>query len=271
MILINGKQSDTVSVRDRGLLYGDGVFETIAIRNSNIEFFDQHLQRLAKGCESLLMPKPDIETIRQEVQSLCKDNGSHVLKIIITRGQSERGYQIPDNQQPTRIVELTPFPDYPPEYTTDGVSVMLCEHRLGINPALAGIKHLNRLEQVLARNELKNTSFTEGLMMDTDNRVIEGTMTNLFAVKAGKLITPDLSGCGVAGVMRTIVLELAEKNNIPCSITNMTQADLLSSDEIFLTNSLIGLWPIKSVRDQGFKPGEVTKKLQTLLNETTSV
>ncbi len=267
MMLVNGKQSDTISAHDRGLLYGDGVFETIVIRNGKIDFFDQHLQRLAKGCESLLMPKPDIETIRQEVQSLCKGKTDQVLKIIITRGQSERGYQIPDNQQTTRIVELTPFPDYPSEYTTNGVSVMLCQHQLGINPALAGIKHLNRLEQVLARNELKNTDFTEGLMMDTNNHVIEGTMTNLFAVKAGKLITPDLSGCGVAGIMRAIVLELAEKNNIPCSIAKMTPADLLNSDEIFLTNSLIGIWPVKNIGEQKFKPGEITKKLKELTHQ----
>ena len=265
MILVNGKQSDTVSVHDRGLLYGDGVFETIAIRNGNIEFFEQHLQRLAKGCESLLIPKPDIETIRQEAQSLRKDKANQVLKIIITRGQSERGYQIPDNQQPTRIIELAPLPDYPSEYTTDGVSVMLCQHRLGINPALAGIKHLNRLEQVLARNEIKNTNFAEGLMMDLNSHIIEGTMTNIFAVKAGKLTTPDLSGCGVAGVMRAVMLELAEEDNIPCNIVKITQADLLSSDEIFLTNSLIGVWPVRNIGEQKLKPGEITKKLKELI------
>ena len=271
MILINGKQTDMVSVHDRGLLYGDGVFETVAIKNGHLQFFDKHLQRLQKGCDALLMTRLDSDLIRKEVQSLCKGSIKKALKIIITRGEGERGYMIPDKQQPTRIIELNPFPEYPPEYDKDGVNVMLCQHRLGINLALAGIKHLNRLEQILGRNELKNLGFTEGLMMDVDDQVVEGTMTNLFSVKAGKLFTPDLSRCGVAGVMREVVLELAEKNQIPCFIGNMTVTELLTSDEVFLTNSLAGIWAVKQIGQHKFKSGEITKILKTRLHETTLI
>ncbi|MDH5435573.1 MAG: aminodeoxychorismate lyase [Gammaproteobacteria bacterium] len=271
MIVINGKHAETISVHDRGLLYGDGVFETIAIKNGRMQLFDMHMRRLITGCEALLMPSPDINVIKQEAQSLCMGKGNHVLKIIITRGPGERGYTIPDQQQPTRIIEISPFPEYPATYASNGVNVMLCQHRLGINPALAGIKHLNRLEQILARSELKNSTFFEGLMMDVEGNVVEGTMTNLFSVKAGKLFTPDLTRCGVAGVMRNMVLELADKNSIPCHIGNMKTAEFMESDEIFLTNSLVGICPVKQIDQQQFNPGIITKTLQTRLHETTSI
>jgi len=262
MILINGKQSDTINIHDRGLLYGDGVFETIAVINGVPQYFDRHLDRLLKGCQSLLMPEPDISAIKTDVESVCDKQERYVLKITITRGTSERGYSIPEHQNLTRIIETSAFPDYPSDYAQDGINVMQCNNRLGINPALAGIKHLNRLEQILGRNELKGTGCFEGLMIDTDGHVIEGTMTNLFSIKAGKLFTPDLSRCGVAGVMREVVLQLAEKINLECEIGNVTMPQLLTSDEIFLTNSLIGICPVRQINEQKYIIGITTKKLQ---------
>jgi 4-amino-4-deoxychorismate lyase len=158
-----------------------------------------------------------------------------------------------------------PFPDYPQEYRSAGVTTRICETPLGCNPRLAGIKHLNRLEQVLARSEWEDPAIQEGIMLDSDGHIIEGTMSNLFLISNNMLYTPDLSRCGVTGVMREVVIELANSLGISVKSITMHRSMLEEGDELFLTNSLIGIWPVVRCDDKVYALGAVTSLLQQSL------
>ena len=264
-MLINGQDSVTLSAQDRGLLYGDGLFETLAVHNGAPLRWERHLQRLMLGCERLGIPCPDVTTLTVESLELCKGQNRAVLKLIVTRGVGGRGYRAPAQPQVTRILACHPWPDYPPEHARDGVRVRLCNTRLAQQPALAGIKHLNRLEQVLARAEWNDAEIAEGLLFDSEDHVIEATMSNLFLVSAGQLATPDLSDCGVAGIMRAMIIETAAKLGISCSIRPVTRTELFGASELLLCNSLIGLWPVRQFDAQSRVPGPVTRRLQQAL------
>lgn len=260
-VLINGEPGDLLPVRDRGLQYGDGVFETVAISRGKPLLWRRHLQRLQKGCARLGITPPDETQMRQEVDRLCTAATRAVLKIVVTRGESGRGYAPTENGNPTRVLALSPWPDYRQANAHEGVDVRICETRISRNPRLAGIKHLNRLEQVLARSEW-HAEFAEGLMLDEGNNVIEGTTSNLFLVSEGTLLTPDLSKSGVEGVMRQTVLDHGKALSLPCRISRVTLDMLDGADEIFLTNSLIGIWPVRRIASRSYTLGETTRCLQ---------
>ena len=267
--LVNGREIDLLSVYDRGLLYGDGLFETIAVRKAQPCFWDRHMARLTAGAGRLGITSPETGLLLAEVRRLLKNRDQAVLKIIITRGAGGRGYQASESLQPTRIVQVFPWRDYPERYATDGIRARICNLRLGNNPALAGIKHLNRLEQVLARQEWNDPGIMEGLMMDAGGYLVEGTMSNLFLVRDRTLITPDLSGCGVAGIMRGIILDLASQRNIASSIRMCSLDDLKEADEVFITNSLIGIWPVRQIEDWQYQPNNLSKKLLDMVYNAT--
>jgi 4-amino-4-deoxychorismate lyase len=259
-MLVNGEQRDTIAIMDRGFQYGDGLFETIEVRQNTPIFLEQHLQRLNTDSQRLHFPKLDLDLLHSEIKMVCQNAGDAVFKIIITRGSGGRGYRQPDVIQPTRILSLHPFPDYPQSYYADGIMARICDTRLGLNPTLAGMKHLNRLEQVMARAEWNDVAIQEGIMLDFDSRVIEGTMTNLFYVKNGELFTASLNLCGIAGILRGWIFE-------QMSVIEHTffMDDVLSADEIFVCNSVIGIWGVRQIENQLFKIGEITKQLQMAL------
>ncbi|MGB5427528.1 MAG: aminodeoxychorismate lyase [Gammaproteobacteria bacterium] len=264
-LLVNGEPLDCVSTSDRGLLYGDGVFETIAVRCGELCHWERHLQRLQSGCERLGLTTVDDLLLAEECRLLIQRSQRAVVKIIITRGCGGRGYRVPVNPRPTRIIQLHDWPDYPASCAVSGVKTRICHTRLGQNAALAGIKHLNRLEQVLARQEWDDPQIMEGLLLDTGGQLVEGTMSNVFMVKGGVLMTPDLTLCGVAGIMRARVLELAKQHSIESRIQPVTLDTLLQADEVFVCNSLIGIWPVIGIDEQAFPKGPVTARLQALL------
>lgn len=247
MALVNGNPDSTLGVDDRGLLYGDGLFETLAVRHGRPCLWQRHLARLRHGAERLRIPMPDLRQLRHEAEQLVGPCQSGVLKIILTRGVSGRGYRPPDDARPTRIVTFADTPRYHADIMTRGAHLRICKTRLGSNPSLAGMKTLNRLEQVLARDEWSDPEIDEGLMCDSEGNLIEGTMSNLFLLRGGVLLTPDLSACGVAGVMRGVVLDLAPRLGLSPRIEKITLQDLASADALFVTNSLIGLWPVSVV------------------------
>lgn len=265
-ILINGQATDTLSALDRGLHYGDGLFETLAISKGMPVHWTRHLQRLLQGCDRLGFAAPDTAALTVEAQHLCAGQARAVLKIIVTRGAGGRGYRSAASAQPTRIMARYPWPDYPPTNARDGVHVRLCSTRLGSNPALAGVKHLNRLEQVMARAEWTDATIAEGLMFDQHDHVIEGTMSNLFLVRDGQLITAELTHCGVAGIVRGLVLERAAQQGIACSVRPVPRDELFGADELFLCNSLLGIWPVRAVEAQRYVPGPVTRALMQTMN-----
>ncbi|MEJ2644867.1 MAG: aminodeoxychorismate lyase [Gammaproteobacteria bacterium] len=263
--LINGAAAETVSVFDRGLQYGDGLFETLAVVAGRPLYWEPHLQRLMAGCRRLAIPQPDPEVLYREALELVGQHSRGVLKVVVTRGVGGRGYRPPERPAPTRILSIHPWPDHPETWRTVGVRLRLCSQRLGSDAGLAGIKHLNRLEQVLARAEWSDPEVPEGLMLDMDGRPIEGTMSNLFAVTDGLLRTPDLSTCGVAGIIRARIMELAEAMGIPCREAVLDMADVGRAQELFLTNSVIGVWPVNALEDRRWQVGPVTRRLSQAL------
>lgn len=275
MILVNGESREHVEIADRGFQYGDGLFETIAVDNGQAVFLGRHLDRLKAGCRRLYIPFPDIELLVYETSTLCQHSSKAVLKLILTRGSGGRGYRQPDVIQPTRVLSLHPFPSFPisilgkfaSAYEEQGIAARFCSTRLGLNPALAGIKHLNRLEQVLARAEWSDPVIQEGIMLDMNDHVIEGTMSNLFYVKNDMLFTASLALAGVAGVMRSIIMALSARHNLPVVEHAFSKDELLSADEIFVCNSIIGIWPINKIANTRFPVGSKTRQIQVWLDQ----
>jgi len=266
-ILINGRETDQLSVLDRGFQYGDGLFETILISSGKPQYWREHMERLLDGCRRLNISLPELSVLQSEAENLCGDMEEGVLKITITRGLGGRGYAANEPLKNTRVLATFPASQYPEEYWLDGVVVKVCNARLGINPALAGIKHLNRLEQVLARAEWSSTDIHEGLMLDINNNVIEGTMSNVFSVKKGELYTPELSLCGVKGIMREQVISVAKQADITVHETQMSLDDVYQSEECFLTNSLFGIWPVRQLGDHEFTLGPMSHQLGSILQK----
>ena len=262
--LVNG-QPTGVDPADRGLAFGDGLFETMAVNDGQIRWLGLHLDRLEDGCRRLAIPAPARTSLEQELRAHCPREGRAVAKLIVTRGSGPRGYAPPEPAAPTRVLGILAWPDFPTARYRDGIAVRVCEMRLGENPALAGLKHLCRLEQVLAQLELKRRAADQGLLLDTSGNVIGGTSSNLFAVFGAELVTPALLRCGIKGVMRRAVLEAAEALGIRSAERDFTLAEVLRADELFMTNALIGVWPVATLDAQRFAVGPVTKRLMAHL------
>jgi 4-amino-4-deoxychorismate lyase len=265
--LINGVASDCIAVMDRGLHYGDGVFETILYRNTQLEFWMQHMQRLQQGAARLQLACPTEDVWRADIAQLLRAQADRdcVIKIIITRGPGQRGYRHPQPTACTRIVMLTPYTAS--DIANCGAHIRFCKTMISHNPALAGIKHLNRLDNVLARNEWQD-DYDEGLMLDHRGCVIEATMSNVVAVKQGRLYTPRLTDAGIHGIIRQQLLALAARHDIACAQIDMQPGQLLAMDELMLTNSVIGLWPVVQLDTHSYAIGTMTRRLQALLNQS---
>lgn len=267
MFLVNGEIRDHVNVTDRGLQYGDGLFETIAVFDGHPRLWERHWQRLSSGCRRLGIGGIDPRELRIEAERACSDIKKGVLKVIITRGTSGRGYGSIPSGKAMRIMATYPWHTYPDTYWHHGVSVRMCSTRMGRNAVLAGMKHLNRLEQVMARREWDDPGIAEGLMLDDSDHVISGTMSNLFIVDDKRLLTPALTNCGVNGIMRGLILDLSADLGIHCEEAPLSLAHLLQASEVFLCNALIGIWPVQRIDKQDYSVGAITSLLRKRLNE----
>ncbi|HSC82051.1 MAG TPA: aminodeoxychorismate lyase, partial [Pseudomonas sp.] len=243
---VDGQPAGQLSILDRGLAYGDGLFETIAVRNGQPRLLARHLARLSEGAQRLRLSL-DLAMLEAELLAFCAQLDEGVAKLIITRGEGLRGYAAPAGAQPCRILQGSPAPAYAPVNAEQGVRLFPCATRLAEQPLLAGLKHLNRLEQVLARSEWQDPAYAEGLMCDVNGRVIEGVFSNLFLIRDGALLTAELSRCGVAGVMRAELLQQAAAQGIALHVRDITLDELLAADEVFLCNSLYGIWPVREL------------------------
>lgn len=260
-MLINGTPGSTLSALDRGIQYGDGLFETIAVVDGRLCQWQRHIRRLQRGCEVLNIEFPDEEQLLAEAGREINGGSRLVLKIILTRGSGGRGYRPPTEQTPTRLVYSTEWPEYPDHFAQLGIRARICNMRLSRNTTLAGLKTLNRLEQVLARAEWDDPEIAEGLMLDDEGFVIEGTMSNLFLIRDERIITPDLGRCGVAGIMRELVIEQAADLGLRLSCQAVSKRELMSADAIFLCNSLIGIWPVCELEGERYETGAIPPSL----------
>lgn len=267
MILVNGVISDSIPAVDRGLAYGDGVFRTLLLRGGRPLHWLLHYAKLAADCRALGMACPSEPVLAREISHTAQSEPDCVLKIIVTRGAGQRGYAPPPAAQSTRVVMTAPLPRYPEEFAQSGIEARFCDIRLGLQPALAGLKHLNRLENVLARGEWDDPAISEGVLLDIEGNVIGGTMSNLFIVERGALFTPDLTRCGVAGTTRARLMRAATAHGMSCHIENIGSGRLLQADAILLVNSIIGLWQVVRLAGRAWTPMTVARQLREWLDD----
>lgn len=265
--LINGHAEQLIASDDRGLAYGHGLFETLLVIDGRPVFWHEHLQRLLRGCSRLGIPVDGLPLrLEQDLQQLQFSAGRAVLKILLTCGSGGRGYQTPQPAVPRRLLMATPMPVWP-DRPEQGIRARWCDTRLACQPRLAGIKHLNRLEQVLARNEWQDPRIREGLVCDSRGFVVEGTMSNLCFLRGRQLCTPALDQCGVEGIVRNQLIELAAELGLHVQIGHYTPDEVAAADELLVCNSLIGIWPITRLGAHRYPHGPITRQLQSALEQ----
>ena len=248
-VLIDGEAGDSIEVGNRGFNYGDGAFETLLVQDGRPVWWGEHLARLRRGCEALGLRMPDADLLEYEAEQLCVDQARAVLKIVLTRSGHGRGYASEPGARSQRILSLHAAPPLLGSDYVEGVALRWCETRLALQPRLAGFKHLNRLEQVLARDELANTGAFEGLMLDTTGRVVCATAANVFVLAHGRLRTPALRACGIAGICRDWVLSRTD-----VEIGELLPQDLERADALFLSSSLRGILPVARLGTRRYRP-----------------
>lgn len=260
--LINGEIQAAISNQDRGLMYGDGLFETISVVAGQIPLWSLHLARLQHGCKRLRLACPSVEILQQEIAQLTDGIERAIVKVVLTRGVGGRGYNVPAEVNVTRILQCHAWLEMPRAYWETGVKIIFCEQSLARQQVLAGIKHLNRLEQVLARMEWNDSTIQEGLLADTEGNIIEAISHNLFIVKGETIMTPDLSLSGVAGVMREYLLDLLKETSRSAQVTRLTREDVLSADAVFLCNSVHGIWPVCDIEGKFYPSNPLVCELR---------
>lgn len=265
MMFVDGEPADCVPANDRGLAYGDGVFETLRARGSTLPLLDWHLERLQRGLAALRIAQPPEGPLRDELLQVAAATPGGIIKLTVTRGSGGRGYRAPVNAVPRRIVQSAAVPAHVERWQREGVSLRVCETRLAGPAALAGLKHLNRLPQVLARAEWQD-EFDEGLMRNADGGLVEGTMSNVFVVHGDTLLTPPV-GPGVAGVMRRLVISLAAASRLAVREETLPDAAFETADEIFITNSVIGVCPVRRFETRELPVGTIARRLQSAIDK----
>ncbi|MGL4996398.1 MAG: aminodeoxychorismate lyase, partial [Deefgea sp.] len=245
-------------------------FRTMKVTAGLIEFWPQHYAKLVIDCARLGIAAPSEATLLGDIAQLARldhATSDHSIKIIVTRGESARGYMTPADITPNRIVQRAALPVYSPHLYTEGAVLRVCETRASWQPALAGIKHLNRLENVLARREWTDPNIFDGLMLDRDGLVIEGVMSNVFALIDGFWCTPKLNQSGVAGVYREMLLQLNDCGDIPFKECDLTLAELYSAKAIFVCNSLAACVPVRQIEQQHWRVDlDLMKQVQQRLS-----
>ena len=264
-MLINGLPGTQVCALDRGLQYGDGLFETMRWEQGKLRWFERHMARLKRGCQRLGILPPYAERLRAEAISLAQELPRALVKIIVTRGTATvRGYRPAGDEVPLRIVSVHEWPAASPGEFRVGLSPV----RINGNPALAGIKHLNRLEQVLAQRAAAEVGMHEVLMCGERGTVACGSMSNLFIWQRDELLTPPAAECAVAGVMRALLLEMAPRLRLNVREQSLSPAELATAPGLLLTNVRFGLQPVHWYEGRPLAVDERGARLMELINGT---
>lgn len=258
---IDGAAADSIPVDDRGLHYGDGLFETILVRGGRARFLEAHLSRLTAGCARLAIPFAAGSALRAEVAAACaRAPPLAIVKIMVTRGSALRRGYAPEGDAPRRIVSLYETTPLAAELRL-GVDLIFAMGSVAEHPGLAGLKHLGRLESVWAVGEARTAGAFDALLRTATGQVISGAMSNLFIVRDGEVATPCVDRAGVAGVVRGIVLRECASLGTPAAEKLISLDDLRDADEVFVTNARIGVVPVKRVGEHEYPMNSSARRL----------
>lgn len=269
--LINGDFNQAISPLDRGFAYGDGVFRTMVIRSGLPVNWPLHYQKLVADCAAIGIVCPSAELLMSDFLQLFSiedvdSEKQEVAKIMITRGEGERGYKPPAVTTPTRVIIKSAMPLYAKESYAGGVQLHVCNTRLSSQVKLAGVKHLNRLENILARMEWRDEDIFDGVLLDQQGGVIECTMSNIFARFDKVLVTPDLSECGVAGITRQRICDVSSALNLTAEVAPLSLSRMLQADELIICNSLYGAFQVSKIGDTTWVQQALAKTFRNLLS-----
>ena len=268
MFLINGIPQETLPASDRAIQFGDGCFTTARIVAGQVCLLDAHLQRLQQACEKLLIPFVEWAALQREMVELARGNDRGVLKVIISRGSGGRGYSAANCLHPTRLLSVSAWPVHYDGWRREGITLELSPVRLGRNPQLAGIKHLNRLEQVLIRTHLEQTDADEALVLDSEGFITECCAANLFWRQGKDVFTPRLDQAGVNGLMRQFCLQQLAHSGYRVVDVHAREAALAKVDEMVVCNALMPVVPVRQYGSQRFSSRELYAFLAPLCEQT---
>lgn len=265
MSLVNGVQQTVIDLMDRGLAYGDGHFTTMQVVNGRIVLWPRHLARLQQACQRLGMAAPDWDGLRASVDAAITGIDVGCAKLMVTRGSGGRGYSPAGCDSPRWVLTLSAYPVHYLQWQEEGIDLVVCRQRLGEQPMLAGLKTLNRLEQVLLKRELEARQAVEGVVLNTRNVLVEGVSANLFWRRERIVFTPDLSHSGVTGVMRHWVMDALKQMGIELRVVEAPLESLWQAQEVWLTNALMGLVPVRRIEQTSYPHRELIRQLQERL------
>ncbi|KZZ62867.1 hypothetical protein A3762_01960 [Oleiphilus sp. HI0125] len=269
------ESTSPLSLSNRGLAYGDGIFETIRVVQAKVPLLDYHRARFLRGVEVLSLGSSlelletfddQLENAVRQLQLHGHENG--LVKLIATRKEGGRGYAPIEPSSVDLFIQVFELPHYQESYYSSGIELALCSHRLSEQPMLAGIKHLNRLDQVMGARELNGAP--EGVMLDQKNHVIEGTKSNLIALIDGTFYTPELSVCGIRGTLLSALLagELEEfDGSFAIQERQMTLDDLHQADALLMINSVFGVWPVSQFQQSKYAPSTQVNKMMSAVKQ----
>ncbi|MEW7311416.1 aminodeoxychorismate lyase [Buttiauxella gaviniae] len=264
MYLINGELTAHLPANDRAVQFGDGCFTTARVVNGKVRFLEQHIDRLKHACEKLLIPFVEWSLLETEMQQMAAAEQLAVLKVVITRGQGGRGYSAANCLHPARLLSVSAYPGFYPQWREQGISLALSPIQLGINPHLAGIKHLNRLEQVLIRTHLEQTSAQEALVLDSDGWLTECCAANLFWRKGSQVFTPNIDKSGVNGTMRQHIIACLAGSSWQITEVREKLDTLAQADEVLICNALMPVIPVNQAQSWRFESRELYQFLAPL-------
>lgn len=242
--LVNGIQQTQIEIENRGLAYGDGLFTTAKIIDGRVQYLSSHVQRLLSGCKKLALFAPNKAALAEQLSQVAKQYNLAVLKVIITASSGGRGYARAIEPKNDIIIMVHDYPEHYDELAIEGITLGDSKQKIGINPMLCGLKHLNRLEQVLLRQELINMQEDDLVVTSINDEVIEATSANLFFWLNDTLCTPDITNSGVNGIMRQTIL----KHYPDTLIKKVSLAELANASAMFICNCVMGIMPVKNYK-----------------------
>ena len=252
-VYINSKNID---IKDRGFNFGDGVFETILVKNKCLKNFKEHFHRLKNGCESLKMKSPSFQFIQSNSKKAISKYSNCILKIYVTRGSNDQGYNFSKNI--VHNIYFRVIPKLPSIIKITGLNLKISKHILQQNIHYGGVKHMNRIDQSLAAHDLLyNPRYDDIILIDDKKNIVETISSNIFFAKQLKsklnFYTPKMEKCGIEGIMRNEVIKWLEKKGYNLIIKDIVKKDIRKYDYCFITNSIKGLRFVKKIDSKKFR------------------